>query len=101
MKKQFQKKRRRPQKSDFQSGNDKKDGTLDIGVSFLKLSIADRDRRNVDKIVAAVRKTCEDERLHGLPGVSRIQAIERCEREYRLRKRTWRKAGEIGLDTQS
>ena len=80
-KKQFQKKRRRPQKSDFQPGNDKKDGTLDIGVSFLKLSIADRDRRNVDKVVAAVRRIDEDERINGLPGVRRIQALDRVSRE--------------------
>ena len=79
--KKSSRKRRRPQKSDFQPGNDKKDGTLDIGVPFLKPSITDRDHVNVDKVVAAVRKTCEDERLHGLPGVSRIQAIERGARE--------------------
>lgn len=80
-KKSVPEKKEKASEIDFQPGNDKKDGTLDIGVSFLKLSIADRDRRNVDKVVAAVRKTCEDERLHGLPGVSRIQAIERGARE--------------------
>ena len=68
-------------KRDFQPGNDKKSSTLDIGVPFLKPSITDRDNTNVDKVVAAVRKTVEDERINGLPGVSRIQAIERASRE--------------------
>lgn len=81
MKKTVPEKRRRPQKSDFQPGNDKKDGTLDIGVPFLKPSITDRDHVNVDKVVAAVRKTGEDERAYGLPGVRRIQAIERTSRK--------------------
>ena len=76
-----QEQKERPQRRNFQAGNEKKSSTLDIGVPFLKPSITDRDRCNVDKVVAAVRKTGEDERLHGLPGVSRIQAIERAARE--------------------
>lgn len=35
----------------------------------------------MDKVVAAVRKIGEDERVNGLPGVRRIQAIERTSRE--------------------
>ena len=76
-----QERKKTPQARDSQSENAKKTSTLDIGVSFLKPSITDKDRCNVDKVVAAVRKTGEDERLHGLPGVSRIQAIERAARE--------------------
>ena len=76
-----QEKKEGAQRSEFQPGNDKKASTLDIGVPFLMPSITDRDRGNVDKVVAAVRKTGEDERAYGLPGVSRIQAIERASRE--------------------
>lgn len=69
------------QRSDFQHGNDKKSSTLDIGVPFLKPSITDRDCDNVDKVVAAVRKIGEYERVNGLPGVRQIQALERASRK--------------------
>ena len=77
----FEERKEMPQTRDPKAENAKKNGTLDIGVPFLKPSITDRDRSNVDKVMAAVRKTGEDERDHGLPGVRRIQAIEHAARE--------------------
>lgn len=76
-----QEKKEGAQRSDFQPGNDKKASTIDIGVPFLKPLITDKDWNNVNKVIAAMRKTGEDERLHGLPVVSRIKAMERASRE--------------------